>query len=301
MSQKSFGIVGGLSSLDWRDWSAWEHAETLPRRDGLAMAPSPTSVRDSEISVPTYADLGVHTIINARGAYTVLGGSLMLPEVRTAMDLAAESFVDLEELMEAAGRHIARALGAPWAIVTNGAAAGLCQTVAAVIAGTDEHKMELLPLTDSETAAEVIVQRSHRGEYDHAVRMAGGKWVEVDTLEEMQAAITDQTVMLYALGVADHLPESLVSIGEMGILAKRHGLPLYVDAAAERPDTPNYYLAQGATVVSYSGGKGLRGPQASGVLLGTNQQLLWTAFQHGVHRRHRHHHCCCGYSSFCFY
>lgn len=283
MSQKSFGIVGGVSSLDWRDWSQWEHAETLPRRDGLALTPAPpAAAREYGASPISYADLGVHRIINARGNYTVLGGSLMLPEVRAAMDLAAESFVDLEELMEAAGRHIAHALGAPCAIVTNGAAAGLCQTVAAAIAGTDEHRMELLPLTDPNAAAEVIVQRSHRGEYDHAVRMAGGRWVEVETLEEMKAAITDRTVMLYALGVADHLPQSRVSIGEMGVLAKQHGLPLYVDAAAERPDTPNYYLGQGATVVSYSGGKGLRGPQASGVLLGSDQQLLWTAFQHGA-------------------
>ena len=93
--------------------------------------------------MPTFADLGVHTLINARGAYTVLGGSLMLPEVRAAMDLAARSFVDLEELMEAAGRRIALCMGAPHALVTNGAAAGLCQTVAAAIAGTDEHKMEV--------------------------------------------------------------------------------------------------------------------------------------------------------------
>lgn len=282
MSQKSFGIVGGVSSLDWRDWSAWEDAETLPRRDGLALAPSAHIPADRQSDVPTYADLGVHTIINARGAYTVLGGSLMLPEVRAAMDLAAERFVDLEELMEAAGRHIAHALGAPYAIVTNGAAAGLCQTVAAAIAGTDARKMELLPLTESGTPAEVIVQRSHRGEYDHAVRMAGGKWIEVETHEEMEAAITGQTVMLYALGVADHLPQSRVSISEMGVLAEKHGLPLYVDAAAERPDLPNYYLGQGATVVSYSGGKGLRGPQASGILLGSDQRLLWDAFQHGV-------------------
>jgi seryl-tRNA(Sec) selenium transferase len=112
--------------------------------------------------------------------------------------------------------------------------------------------------------------------------MAGGVWVEVSTLEEMKAAINERTVMLYALGVADHLPQSLVSIGEMGALARRHGLPLFVDAAAERPDTPNHYLEQGATVVSYSGGKGLRGPQASGMLLGTDQRLLWDAFQHGA-------------------
>lgn len=190
MSQKGFGIVGGTSPLPWRDWSAWDGAATLPRRDGLALAantPSPSPSRPD--GVPTYADLGVHRLINGRGAYTVLGGSLMLPEVRVAMDLAAENFVDLEELMEAAGQRIALAMGAPCAIVTNGAAAGLCQTVAAAIAGTDEHKMELLPVTDPGTPAEVIVQRSHRGEYDHAVRMAGGRWIEVETLEEMEAAI----------------------------------------------------------------------------------------------------------------
>jgi hypothetical protein len=144
MSQKSFGIVGGTSSLDWRDWSAWDGADTLPRRDGLALAPRALASADGDgDGVPTFADLGVHTLINARGAYTVLGGSLMLPEVRAAMDLAARSFVDLEELMEAAGRRIALCMGAPHALVTNGAAAGLCQTVAAAIAGTDEHKMEV--------------------------------------------------------------------------------------------------------------------------------------------------------------
>ena len=138
----------------------------------------------------------------------------MLPEVIEAMQTAAGSFVDLEELMEAAGRRVAQLIQCEFAVVTNGCAAAICQIVAACLAGTDAHKMELLPDTSDSSLfprVEVIVQKKHRGEYDHAVRMAGGTWVEVETLAELEAACSERTALLYALGVAEHLGEVTVA------------------------------------------------------------------------------------------
>jgi L-seryl-tRNA(Ser) seleniumtransferase len=279
MAQRAFGVVGGRGEKDWSKWGEWAGTGMLPRKDGVALPlqDPPAAAAPGEVD---YASLGVHEIINARGAYTVLGGSLMLPEVVAAMQRAATSFVDLEELMEAVGRRLAVLHRCAFAIVTNGAAAAMCLATCAVIAGTDARKMELLPDTSAIPRREVIIQAAHRGEYDHAVRMAGGVWVVVRTLAELRAAISPRTAMLFALGVAEGLGE--FSIAEMAAAGRERGVPLFVDAAAERPDVPDHYLGQGATLVAYSGGKGLRGPQASGVLLGSDPELLWTAFLNGA-------------------
>ena len=281
MSQRGFGIVSGTDSRDWREFGAWD--DMLPRKDGVALELSLSPAHDApplDGHVPNYDELGVHRIINARGAYTVLGGSLMLPVAQEAMVQAAQSFVDLEELQEAVGSRLAKLFGCEFAIVTNGAAAAICQVVAACIAGTNPHLMERLPDTAG-IPNEVIIQRSHLGEYDHAMRAAGARVVVVESLPEMRAAIGPNTVLLYALGVADHLPDSQVGVEEMGALAREVGLPFFVDAAAERPDVPNHYLAAGASAVVYSGGKAMQGPQSSGMLLGADRELLWTAALNG--------------------
>ncbi len=228
----------------------------------------------SELKFPTYESIGVRPLVNCKGTYTMISGSLVLPEVRQAMYEASQRYVHIEELMEGVGARIAELMQCEWGLVTNGCAAALCQITAACVAGTDPEKMARLPDATG-MRNEVLVQPSHRNVYDHAVRMVGVKMVEVTTRADLEAAIGERTAMLLAFG--DAAERGQISIAEMAEIGHAHGVPLLVDAAAERPDVPNWYLAQGAAAVAYSGGKCLRGPQAGGLLLG-RKELLQAAF-----------------------
>ena len=230
------------------------------------------------ISFPTYESIGVRPLINCKGTYTIIGGSVMLPEARQAMQEAAKRYVDLDELMEQVGARIAELMQCEWAIVTDGCAAALCQVTAACVAGTDADKMARLPDT-SGMKNEVITQRTHRHSYDHAIRMVGTKLVMVETREELEAAVSDRTAMFAFFG--DAAERGKISLSEMVEVGRAHRIPTLVDAAAERPDVPNRYLAEGADVVAYSGGKCLRGPQASGLVLG-RKDILQAAFANGA-------------------
>ncbi len=232
----------------------------------------------SNLDFPTYEKIGLRPLINGRGTYTIISGSVMLPEARQAMVEASRQYVHLDELHEAVGKRIAELMQCEWGMVTNGCAAALCQITAACVAGTDPEKMARLPDT-SGMANEVVVQKSHRHVYDHAVRMVGVKLVEVETLAEMEAAMTDRTAMLLIFG--DAADRGQVSVARMAQIGKAHNVPTFVDAAAERPDVPNRYLADGVSAVGYSGGKCLRGPQSSGLVLG-EKQLLQAAFLNGA-------------------
>ncbi len=227
---------------------------------------------------PTYASIGVRPLINCRGTYTIIGGSLILPEARAAMLAAAGGYVDLDELMDAVGARIAQLMQAPWGLVTNGCAAALCQVTAACVAGEDRTRIAQLPDTTG-MPDQVVTQKGHRHVYDHAIRMVGVEIVEVGSRNEMAAAITDRTAMVAFFG--DATDRSLVSLAETVQIAHARGVPVLVDAAAERPDVPNWYLEQGADAVAYSGGKCLRGPQASGLVLG-RKELLQAAFANGA-------------------
>jgi L-seryl-tRNA(Ser) seleniumtransferase len=165
-----------------------------------------------------------------------------------------------------------------WGLVTNGCAAALCQITAACVAGTDPEKMARLPDTTG-MKNEVIVQSNHRHTYDHAVRMVGVRLIEVNTRADIEAAIGERTAMLLVFG--DAAERGQISVKEMATIGHAHGVPTLVDAAAERPDVPNWYLAQGADAVAYSGGKCLRGPQAGGLVLG-KKNLLQAAFLNGA-------------------
>jgi L-seryl-tRNA(Ser) seleniumtransferase len=227
---------------------------------------------------PTYASIGVRPLINCRGTYTIIGGSLILPEARAAMLAAAEQYVDLDELMDAVGARIAELMHAPWGLVTNGCAAALCQVTAACVAGVDRAKIAQLPDTTG-MPNRVITQKGHRHVYDHAIRMVGVEIVEVESREEMAAEIDDRAAMVAFFG--DATERGPVSLAETADIAHARGIPVLVDAAAERPGIPNWYLEQGADVVAYSGGKCLRGPQASGLVLG-RKDLLQAAFANGA-------------------
>ena len=227
---------------------------------------------------PTYESLGVRPLINCQGTYTIISGSLILPAVRQAMVAASKQYVHLDELMEAVGTRIGELMQCEWGLVTNGCAAALCQVTAACVAGTDPEQMARLPDTTG-MRNQVLVQPSHRHGYDHAVRMVGVELVEVETLTELDAALSDRTAMLLVFG--DAAERGQISVADMAAAGQRHGVPTLVDAAAERPDAPNWYLEQGVDAVAYSGGKCLRGPQASGLVLG-RKELLQAAFLNGA-------------------
>ena len=230
------------------------------------------------MNCPTYESIGVRPLINCRGTFTIISGSVILPEVREAIVLASQRYVNIDELMEAVGARIAELMDCEWGLITDGCAAALCQVTAACVAGSDPEKMIRLPDTAG-MKNEVIVQTCHRNVYDHAIRMVGVKMIEVDTKAELKAALNDRTAMFFVFGDAEERGQ--ITTKEMADIGHEHGIPTFVDAAAERPDVPNWYLEQGADAVAYSGGKCLRGPQASGLVLG-RKDLLQAAFLNGA-------------------
>jgi L-seryl-tRNA(Ser) seleniumtransferase len=194
------------------------------------------------------------------------------------MQEASKQYVHLDELMEKVGARIAELMQCEWAFVTSGCAAALCQVTAACVAGTDLEKMRQLPDTTG-MKNEVITQPSHRHIYDHAIRMVGATMVEAETLDDLKAAVSERTALFAIFG--DAADRGTISIPEIVAVAREHDIPTLVDAAAERPDVPNRYLADGVDVVGYSGGKCLRGPQASGLVMG-KKEILQAAFANGA-------------------
>jgi len=230
-----------------------------------------------------YSRLGVSTVINGAGTLTRLGGSLMEPEVVAAMAGAARHSVRIDELQVAVGRRIAAATGAEAGLVTSGAAAAVTLAAAACLAGLDFFRMDRLPDTTG-MPCEIIVARSQRNGYDHALRAAGARLVEVGVAErtrdpqpwELEAAVSPDTVALaFAAGFSSLRLEEVVAV------ARRHALPVIVDASAELPPKSNLraYLAAGADLVAFSGGKGLRGPQSTGILCGKRELVASAALQ----------------------
>ncbi len=215
-----------------------------------------------------YRKLGVRTFINAVGTITTLSGTLMPPEVKQAMEEASRHFVGIHELQEKAGKRLAELTGAEAAFVTAGASAALCLATCAVTAGKDPARINQLPdLTGMKS--EIIIQKSHRNAYDHAFRMVGVKLIDVETAEDIRRAINQKTAAL-AMVLSHNSMGHKVELDEMIALAHGAGLPLILDAAAEVPPADNLrkFVKMGADLVAFSGGKNLRGPQCSGLLLG---------------------------------
>lgn len=214
----------------------------------------------------TYESIGVRPVINCWGTMTILSGSLMLPEVKAAMEEAGKHYVHMDELMEGAGRKLAELTGAEWGTVSSGAAGAITSATAACMAGADPEKMALLPETTG-MKNEVLVHSSHRVVYDRSVWMTGAKMVEVNSADEMeQKAASGKAAMIFVLG--EVLDNGRITLEQIVTIAKKQGIPVLVDAAAERPDVPDRYLRAGADLVAYSGGKCMRGPQSAGLLLG---------------------------------
>ena len=232
-------------------------ATTMP----AAAAAAPTVGRDY------FRELGVRPFINAAGTYTAMTASLMPPEVMAAVNYAAKHYVMLDELHDKVGERIATLLHCDAAMVTSGAASALTLGTAAVLTGTDRQKIVDLPDL-STMKSEVIVQKSHRFGYEHAVRNCGVRLVEVETREDLERAVNKQTAMM--LFYNNNNPEGRIRDEEFVQLGKRHGIPTLNDAAADVPPVDNLwkYTKMGFDLVAFSGGKGLRGPQSAGLLLG---------------------------------
>lgn len=254
----------------------------------LPLAAEAASAAPTQPTESVYKKLGVRTFINAYGTLTTLGGTLMEPEVKRAMDDAAQHFVAIHDLQKRVGVRLAELTGAESGFVTAGASCSICLATCAVTVGGDLAKIKRLPdLTGSKT--EIVMQKAHVGAgnpYDHNWRMIGTKVIAAETADEIRAAIGPQTA---ALGmVLSHNSEGhKLELDEMVAIAHKANLPLILDAAAEIPPASNLkkFLAMGADLVAFSGGKNLRGPQCSGLLLG-RKDLIEAAYVNSAPNNH---------------
>jgi L-seryl-tRNA(Ser) seleniumtransferase len=224
--------------------------------------------KGDEVGEDYYEKLGVTKIINAAGTYTALTASIMPPSVQAAVAKAAKHPVRLGELQTAAGEYIAKKLKCEAAVVTAGAASALTLGTAACVMTANKCNIHAIPNEVRSLAKhEVLIQKGHRYGYDHAVLCAGIKFVEVETLEEYEKAFNDRTVMALYFNAAER-----GSIGREDWIrvARGHNVPTFNDAAADMPPISNLwnYTQMGFDLVTFSGGKGLRGPQNAGLLLG---------------------------------
>jgi L-seryl-tRNA(Ser) seleniumtransferase len=213
-----------------------------------------------------YKILGVTPLINAAGTYTVLSASTMPEEVQAAIALAAKHPVNLNELQDAAGDYLAKKLRCEAALITAGAAAALVVGTAACVTRGNDSAILNIPTDMNGVKNEVIVQKSHRYDYDHAVRNCGIRFVDVETLEQYEKAFNERTVMAHFFNAA----EGKISREDWVRVAHAHDVPCFNDAAADVPPISNLwnYTQMGFDLVTFSGGKGLRGPQCTGLLLG---------------------------------
>ena len=238
---------------------------------GVAISGVPTlesraSAKSAPKAVDYYQKLGVTPFINAAGTYTVLSASTMPDEVQAAIALAARQPVNLNELLDASGAYLAKQLRCEAALVTSGAAAALVVGTAACVSMGNEQAILGIPTDMAGLKNEVIVQKSHRYGYDHALRNCGIRFVEVETLEQYEQAFTERTVMAHFFNAGP----GKISREDWVRVSHQHGVPCFNDAAADVPPISNLwnYTQMGFDLVTFSGGKGLRGPQCSGLLLG---------------------------------
>jgi uncharacterized pyridoxal phosphate-dependent enzyme len=220
-----------------------------------------------------YQELGVTTVINGEGTMTTLGGSLIRPEVEVVMAQAARHFVSIPELEVAAGKRIVQLLKLPQgysAIVTSGAAGAIQSGLAGILTGDNESLIQQLPnLTGMKS--EVIIQKTHRNPFDHQLRGTGVKLIEVETREQLRRAVSDRTAMMHFTNFANSAGQ--IKVDEWPKLAKQYSIPCMNDAAADTPPVSHLwdYANMGYDLITFSGGKALRGPQCAGMLIGREE------------------------------
>lgn len=239
-------------------------------------APAPLIRRDY------FTELGVRTFINAAGTYTAMTGSLMPPEVVDAIQYGTGDYVNLDDLQDKVGERIAELLDCEYATITAGCASAITLGTAGVLSGLDESKVAQIPdLTGLKS--EVILQKSHEIGYAHAIKNCGVDLIFIETGKELEQAISDKTAMMWFLNTANS--DGQIQHEEWIEVAKKHGIPTFNDCAADVPPVENLwkYTKMGYDLVGFSGGKGLRGPQSAGLLLG-RKDLIKAARLHAPPR-----------------
>lgn len=232
-----------------------------------------------------YQELGVTTVINGQGTMTVLGGSLPRPEVEEVMALAGKHFCSIPDLEVAAGKRIAEMLKLPdgyAALVTSGAAAAMQSGLAGILTGNNPKFIEQIPdLTGMKS--EVIIQRSHRNPFDHQLRTTGAKLVVVETADDVKRAINPQTAMMHFSNFAND--EGQIKAEEWVKLAHDHGIPAFIDAAADTPPVSRLwdFAVMGYDLIAFSGGKAIRGPQCAGLLIGRKELVANALLNNSPH------------------
>jgi uncharacterized pyridoxal phosphate-dependent enzyme len=267
-------------TLSRRELFRWSGLLTAPALLRSIDAEAKAQSRTQPSSQNVYESIGVRPLINARGTFTIISGSLMLPEVRAAIDAAAQQHVHLDELMAAIGARLADLTKAEWGMVSSGCAAGLTHATAACVAGGNPDLHVRIPNLSGFAKDEVIIPRHSRNVYDAAVRAVGVRVVDVGTAEELEAAFGPRTAMVYILA-GPNANSGPLSTKAIATVARQKQVPVLVDAAAEILTIPNVHLENGATLVAYSGGKCLRGPQSAGLLLG-RKDLVQAAWVHSA-------------------
>lgn len=237
--------------------------------DGLAIIDEEMVKRGENL----LKSIGVEPFVNCKGTNTIMGGSVVRPEVKLAMDSVSTLNVQMDELAFGIGKRLAELTGAEWGIVTAGCAAGIKMVTAACLTGGDPEKLLRIPDLTGFAKSEVIIPISSRNVYDHAVRNTGVKVITVKSLDELQKSINSRTAMIYMTPSAKEF-----SIANVSKIARPLNVPVFVDAASYILTFPDVHLAQGADAVGYSGGKGIKAPGCSGLILG-RKNLLMSAHQ----------------------
>jgi L-seryl-tRNA(Ser) seleniumtransferase len=232
-----------------------------------------------------YEELGLTTVINCEGTMTVLGGSLLRPELEAVMAMAGQHFVSIADLEVAAGKRIAEMLKLPegyTALVTSGAAAAIQSGLAGILTGDNEAFIRQIPdLTGMKS--EVIIQKSHRNPFDHQLRNTGIKLVEIETHEQLRQAVNERTAMMHFSNFANAAGQ--IKVDEWPKLAKQYNVPCMNDAAADTPPVSHLwdYTNMGYDLVTFSGGKAIRGPQCAGLLIGRKELVANALLNNSPH------------------
>lgn len=232
-----------------------------------------------------YDELGVTTVINCEGTMTMLGGSILRPELEAVMAMAGKHFVSIPDLEVAAGKRIAEMLKLPdgyTALVTSGAAAAIQSGLAGILTGDNESFIRQLPDVTG-MKSEVIIQKSHRNPFDHQLRTTGVKLIEIETREQLRQAVNDRTAMMHFSNFANAAGQ--IKVDEWVKLAKQYNLPCMNDAAADTPPVSHLwdYSNMGYDLVTFSGGKAMRGPQCAGLLIGRKDLVAYALLNNSPH------------------
>ncbi len=262
-------------------------AIALPFKGAFAASPQKpaTTITGFGQTGNPYEELGVPTVINAEGTMTVLGGSLPHPELEAVMAMAGRHFVPIADLEVATGNRIAQMLKLPdgyTALVTSGAAAAMQSGLAGILTGDNEAFIRQIPdLTGMKS--EVIIQKTHRNPFDHQLRTTGIKLVEIETREQLRRAVNERTAMMHFSNFAN--ASGQIKVDEWVKLGKQYNIPCMNDAAADTPPVSHLwdYANMGYDLITFSGGKAIRGPQCAGLLIGRKDLVACALLNNSPH------------------